>query len=124
MSIARSDTEFKKTHEKLFNREINVKKKSIKTDISKMSLFEKFREDYSDPFEKARESKATQGQIQIINMAMFACGLFGLLLSISAYSYEYYEDYNMRLYVILCMIMFSSIFEVVFHLVKLNLRVN
>ena len=72
-SIGRVMTEeFRDQHKKLFARE--SEKKIKKPDAIKSTLFEKFREDYSDPFESAKESGATVGQIKLINFSMFALG--------------------------------------------------
>ena len=63
--------DFRDQHKKLFAREVH-KKIEKKPDGVKSTLFEKFREDYSDPFESAKESNMTVGQIKLINWAMFA----------------------------------------------------
>jgi hypothetical protein len=61
---------FRDQHKKLFQRESHrvIEKKPQTT---KSTLFEKFREDYSDPFESAKESGATASQIKLINFSMF-----------------------------------------------------
>ena len=43
------------------------------------TLFEKFKKDYTDPFESAKEGSATLGQIIIVNTCMSVLGLFSLL---------------------------------------------
>ena len=88
------------------------------------TLFDKFKKDYSDPFEKAREASATLGQINIINTCMFILGLFSLLTSGICYSFEYSEDYDYRLYVLLSLCMGCSIVEATFYYVKLRLQVE
>jgi hypothetical protein len=73
-SMVRVKTEnFRNDHKKLFTRESEIKKEK-KPDAAKSTLFEKFREDYSDPFESAKESGATVSQIKLINSSMFALG--------------------------------------------------
>ena len=54
------------------------------------------KEQRDDPFEKARESKATWGQIVIVNMCMFALGLFNLCTAGLAYNLEFYEEFDRR----------------------------
>ena len=66
--------DFRDSHQKLFTRESHKKIEKKKTDESKATLFERFREDFSDPFESAKESGATVGQIRLINFSMFALG--------------------------------------------------
>jgi hypothetical protein len=65
--------DFHDKHKKLFTRESN-REKEKKPAAAKSTLFEKFREDYSDPFESAKESGATVGQIKLLNFSMFALG--------------------------------------------------
>jgi hypothetical protein len=65
--------DFRDQHKKLFTRESN-REKEKKPASAKSTLFEKFREDYSDPFESAKESGATVGQIKLLNFSMFALG--------------------------------------------------
>jgi hypothetical protein len=50
------------------------RKPEKKLDAPKSTLFEKFKEESSDPFESAKESGATVGQIKLINFSMFALG--------------------------------------------------
>ena len=88
------------------------------------TLFDKFKKDISDPFEKAKEARATLGQINIINTCMFILGLFSLLTSGICYNFEYFEKYEQRLYVLLTLCMFCSIIEAVFYIAKLRLQVE
>lgn len=125
--------EFHDTHKKLFNRDVKFfnradKKKSNFNNITgstqDISFFDKFKKDYSDPFEKAKEASATLGQIVIVNTCMFACGLISLLQSLIGYNFEYNEDYNTKLYVLLSLCMFFSIIEGAFFILKLKLKVK
>jgi hypothetical protein len=73
-SVIRVKTDnFRYQHKKLFMRE-SQKKPEKKLDAPKSTLFEKFKEDSSDPFESAKESGATVAQIKLINFSMFALG--------------------------------------------------
>ena len=73
-SMARVKTaNFREQHKKLFARE-SGKKSDKKPDTPKSTLFEKFREDCSDPFESAKESGLTCGQIKLINFANYSLG--------------------------------------------------
>jgi hypothetical protein len=65
--------DFRNQHKKLFTRESH-KKTGKKSEDSKSTLFEKFREDYSSPFEAAKESNAILSEIKLINFLMFALG--------------------------------------------------
>lgn len=67
---------FRETHSKLFKRHdttIHRPYERANTEaIKTKTLFAMMREVETNPFEQARESKATWGQIVIINMCMFA----------------------------------------------------
>ena len=121
--------EFNEKHKKLFDRNIKFStRKKNSSDLGalkqKKTIFEALRKDFSDPFEKARESSATLGQIRVVNTCMFSLGLFSVLLSILCYSFEYQEMYDRRLYTMLSMCMFCSSIEVALYFVKLRLNVE
>ena len=65
-------------------------------------MFELMKDDNSDPFENALETKAITGQIVLINMCMGALGLFGLCSAFVSYQLEYEEDFGLRLQYLLC----------------------
>ena len=65
--------DFRDQHKKLFMRESH-KKMGKKPEDIKSTLFEKFREDCSNPFESAKESNAIVSQIRLVNFSMFALG--------------------------------------------------
>jgi hypothetical protein len=100
----------RKSHAKLFTRSntrSTTKRKTtlLSNDGDKYkSIFELMKEDISDPFEKARESKATNGQIITINMCMCALGLFGLCMAWISHSLEYFEDFDYHLTATLFMV--------------------
>jgi hypothetical protein len=65
--------DFRDQHKRLFTRESH-KKLGKRTDDTNCTLFEKFREDYSNPFEAAKESNAIVKEIKLINFSMFVLG--------------------------------------------------
>ena len=122
-------SEFNEKHKKLFDRNIKFStRKKSSTDANafqkKTNIFEALRKDYSDPFERAKESSATLGQISVVNTCMFSLGLFSVLLSVLCYSFEYDEVYDRRLYTMLSLCMFCSIIEVALYFLKLRLNVE
>ena len=77
-----------------------------------------------DPFENARESKATHGQIRIINTAMSAMGIFGVVMSYVAYDHEFTENFDTIMYTLYFMNMISSILSGVFFYFKTKLTLQ
>jgi hypothetical protein len=114
--------DFREKHAKLFER---VCEKIVsKTPNKSATLFGKFREDYSDPFEMAKHSKATVGQIKLINFSIFALCLFGLLTSARAWDKENEEDFSAQLTTLLIICMFTSLMSIACFVVRLKLQVE
>lgn len=117
---------FRVAHAKLFkkndpNKSIaNKKYKRNGLSCGKTTLFELIKQDISEPFEKARESKATIGQISIINNSMIILTLFSVLIGSLAYIKEFDEKFDNILYVLLSMNMVVSIISAVFLYIKLK----
>jgi hypothetical protein len=118
------DHNLRQSHGKLFNR-VEVREKKRK---GPETFFDLFKEDLSDPLEKALESKATWGQMLIINKCMFALGLFGLAISSVSYQLEFYEEYDgdssVILSTLLWLSMATAITEAIFLIFKLKLNVK
>jgi hypothetical protein len=99
----------RQSHAKLFThqqteRNKNKKKSTQSSGEGDKSIFELMKEDISDPFEKALESKATTGQIVTINMCMGMLGLFGLCMAWISYKLEYEEQFDYQLTATLFMV--------------------
>jgi hypothetical protein len=100
----------RQSHAKLFTHSNTPQTKKKKASLEShggdkdKSIFELMKEDISDPFEKALESKATTGQITTINMCMGALGLFGLCMAWISYNLEYQEQFDYQLTVTLFMV--------------------
>jgi hypothetical protein len=71
-----------------------------------------------EPFENARESKATIGQIRIVNTAMFCLGLFGFANALLAYGREYDGVYDVKTYTMLTVTMCCTLINGLFYLYK------
>lgn len=84
-TLVSQNEDWRQTHSKLFQRaSVKTPKKIIKKHEGK-TLFALMQEDFTDPFENAKETKLIFGQIQITNKAMFVLGFFGFLINSVAY---------------------------------------
>ena len=109
-------------HAKLFQRQ--SERMISGTPNKSNTLFGKFKEDYRDPFEMAKHSKATVGQIKTVNFSMFALSLFGLLISAEAWKKENNEDFSTQLTTLLIICMFTSLMTIACFIVRLKLQVE
>ena len=120
LGFKKIDRDVKKTHSKLFNRH-RAEKHEVKSGIPSSTFFSLLDEPVSDPFENARESKATFGQVRLLNTAMAIMGLFGVGTSVLAYNREFSENLDRIMYTLYFMTMITSILGGVFFYYKTKL---
>lgn len=112
---------FQKTQSRRWSRHQSViggLKTPAKLDVdpsSNKTLFGMMREDFRDPFEKARETKLFSSHKSIAEKIMCIAGFFTLLLTSIAYSAERAEDSlkHEKLVGLLCMVFTASLILVV-----------
>jgi hypothetical protein len=117
------DSQFKDMNQKLFTRASKIACPRVSVaceDIHTQTFFSMLNEEASDPFEKARESKATVGQVRMINSAMFILGLFSSLMGVVAYTREFEDNNDPWLYMLLSICMGCSLIEMMVLCIKLK----